>query len=91
MLSLGFENCTVTIKSVNTEIQGIMSSVANIWKIYPRPKTCYIRNNLVQINDSFWYSTDYNEGERGMVEYCLNSMSIKQVAKYPQNDDISES
>ena len=44
--------------------------------------TNVIRNQLIQIGDSIWYSTDYHDSEQGMVQYCLNTNKTKQIIKY---------
>ena len=56
------------------------------WNTHWIPHTSYIRNNAVQIENSIWYSTDYDEGEKGMVEYCLITNQTKQVVKYKNHN-----
>ena len=56
------------------------------WNTHEKPQTYWIRNKLIEISDSIWYSTDYVFG--GMVEYCLKTNTVKQVIPYPQNDNI---
>ena len=55
------------------------------WKIHSKPATILIANRLIQIHDSIWYSTNYMNGEQGMVEYCLKSNTTKQIVKYPSD------
>ena len=51
--------------------------------MHSKPKTCFIRDKLLEIKNSIWYST-----EQGMVEYCLNSNTVKQVVKYQEHYNI---
>ena len=52
------------------------------WNVHQKPATNLIRNELIQIGDSIWYSTDHHTGEKGMVEYCLTTNQTKQIIKY---------
>ena len=57
------------------------------WNLHGKPETCNIQNKLVCIDDSIWYSTLYNHGEKGMVEYDLKiAGGRKEIVKY--TDDI---
>ena len=45
-----------------------------------------IRNMIyIPSSKSLWDSTDYNQGKKGMVEYCVKSKKIINKCKYPKN------
>ncbi len=56
------------------------------WKERVAHSTKYIRYNLILIGESIWYSTDYNEGVKGMGEYCIKTNKI--ISKVPYPNDI---
>eukprot|EP01083_Nonionella_stella_P196902 724218_1 len=55
------------------------------WKELTPAKTVCVRPQLIQMEDCIWWSTYYNKGERGMVQYDLQSDKIILVVKYPKN------
>ena len=55
------------------------------WKVLRPHKTPWIAHQLILINSSIWYSTDYDKGERGMVEYNCNTNQIQQIIQYPHS------
>eukprot|EP01083_Nonionella_stella_P178395 630028_1 len=55
------------------------------WKELKAGKTDRIRPQPIQMEDCIWWSTNYNKGERGMVQYDLQSDKIISVVKYPKN------
>eukprot|EP01083_Nonionella_stella_P135987 413631_1 len=46
-------------------------------------ETVRIRPEMIEIGDSIWWSTDYDKGEQGMVEYNPLTDTIRNVIKYP--------
>ena len=69
------------LKKTNTTTQQQVGK----WTQHPNHATYHIANKIVQIKDSIWYSTDYKHGEKGMVEYCLMTNTIKRIVKYPDH------
>ena len=61
------------------------NKVNNTWVTHQMPPSTIMADKLIQIKDSIWYSTPYESGESGMVEYCLTSNTVKQIVKYPFN------
>eukprot|EP01083_Nonionella_stella_P082000 226220_1 len=57
----------------------------SLWKELKAGKTGYIRPQPIQMDDCIWWSTDYDKGEQGMVQYDIKLDKIISVAKYPQN------
>eukprot|EP01083_Nonionella_stella_P158144 514350_1 len=55
------------------------------WKELTPAKTKYVRPQLVQMEDCIWWSTDYHQGEQGMVQYDIQLDKIISVVKYPNN------
>eukprot|EP01083_Nonionella_stella_P211971 765914_1 len=55
------------------------------WKELTPAKTDSVRPQLIQMEDCFWWSTDYDEGEQAMVQYDIQSDKIISVIKYPNN------
>eukprot|EP01083_Nonionella_stella_P162729 534447_1 len=55
------------------------------WKELKAAKTVDIQPQLIQVEDCIWWSTDYDSGERGMVQYDIQSDKIILVVKYPNN------
>ena len=55
------------------------------WNSHTAALTHEIREQMIHIGQSLWYSTDYERGERGIVEYDTVSDQIKQIIKYPNN------
>eukprot|EP01083_Nonionella_stella_P154936 499814_1 len=55
------------------------------WKQLENPKTTKIRPESISIGNSIWWSTDYNEGERGMVEFDIKSNKIISTTPYPND------
>eukprot|EP01083_Nonionella_stella_P058530 153251_1 len=55
------------------------------WKELTPGKTGWIRPQLITMEDCIWWSTNYNSGERGMVQYDIQSDKIISVIKYPNN------
>ena len=55
------------------------------WSVHSRLWPCVIKNDPIQIQDSIWYSTDYDEGEKGMIEFCLKTNKTKSIVKYPEH------
>eukprot|EP01083_Nonionella_stella_P118333 353256_1 len=55
------------------------------WKELKAGKTGNIRPQPIQMEDCIWWSTDYDSGERGMVQYDIQSDKIISVVKYPNN------
>ena len=54
------------------------------WTPFGDLQTSEIRPNLVKINSSIWMSTDYNDGEQGMIEFDTGFNQIVWVVKYPK-------
>ena len=54
------------------------------WKTLKRQASPYVRA-IIHIGDFIWYSTDYDEGERAMVQYCIKTNTIQDICKYPQD------
>ena len=48
-------------------------------------QTPAIQPNILRINESLWYSTSYEHGEKGMVQYDYKTNKILNIVKYPQN------
>lgn len=61
------------------------------WNVHPKPDTVDIRDKLVQISDSIWYSTDLITGESAMVEYCVKTNKVLQIIEYPHELNTSDS
>eukprot|EP01083_Nonionella_stella_P103776 296718_1 len=55
------------------------------WKELTPAKTVFVVPELIQMEDCIWWSTYYNKGERGMVQYDLQSDKIISVVEYPKN------
>eukprot|EP01083_Nonionella_stella_P158145 514351_1 len=55
------------------------------WKELTPGKTQCIRPQFIPMEDCIWWSTDYNQGEQGMVQYDIQSDKIISVVKYPNN------
>eukprot|EP01083_Nonionella_stella_P273761 928930_1 len=55
------------------------------WKELTPTKTKWIQPQLIQMGDCIWWSTQYDEGEQGMVQYDIQSDKIISVVKYPNN------
>eukprot|EP01083_Nonionella_stella_P273759 928928_1 len=55
------------------------------WKELTPGKTGCIRPQVIQMEDCIWWSTDYDSGEQGMVQYDIQSDKIISVIKYPKN------
>eukprot|EP01083_Nonionella_stella_P091471 255752_1 len=55
------------------------------WKELKAGKTRNIRPQPIQMDDCIWWSTNYDKGERGMVQYDLQSDKIISVVKYTNN------
>eukprot|EP01083_Nonionella_stella_P181423 649899_1 len=53
------------------------------WKERSAGKTEDIQPQLIPMEDCIWWSTDYNQGEQGMVQYDIQSDKIISVVKYP--------
>ena len=53
------------------------------WKDLTPHSTPFIREQLVVIGSSIWYSTSYSAGESGMAEYDIKSNKIINIVKYP--------
>ncbi len=45
----------------------------------------YIRDRVINIGSTIVYSTDYNKGQRGIVEYDMKTKKIMNVTKYGNN------
>eukprot|EP01084_Bolivina_argentea_P036735 67925_1 len=59
------------------------------WREHTSFGGCRINYNLINIGDSIWYSTNYDEGEKGMGEYCIKTDSIVSKVKYPDKTYLS--
>eukprot|EP01084_Bolivina_argentea_P288353 494890_1 len=57
----------------------------SLWNELQASSTCCIRPNIICNGTSIWLSTDYDEGERGMIEYDTKSHRIISVTKYPKD------
>eukprot|EP01084_Bolivina_argentea_P034696 64243_1 len=55
------------------------------WKECDAHQTTEIYPQIINIEDSLWYSTSYRYGEHGMVEYCIKTNKIKQIVTYPKH------
>ncbi len=55
------------------------------WNDLPHCQTPCVRHQIANVGDSLWISTDYNEGEKGMVEYSTKTNKIIQIVKYPKS------
>eukprot|EP01083_Nonionella_stella_P092431 258785_1 len=55
------------------------------WKELKAGKTGCIQPQPIQMDDCIWWSTEYDEGEQGMVQYDIQSDKIISVVKYPNN------
>ena len=77
---MGAAGCTQKPMQIDLEFD-------NQWKELASHQTPWIRDKIIKIKgtSTFWYSTDYNEGERGMVEYNYKSNTISTIAKYPHH------
>ena len=54
----------------------------NYWPQLQSPCTSHIAPSVIQMGTSLWYSTDCDAGSCGMVEYDIETNSIKSVVKY---------
>ena len=54
-----------------------------MWNEHPSPDTYWIAGELVQIGNSIWCSTWYNQGEEGLVEFCEHGNNFKHLVSYP--------
>ena len=75
-------------RSINERLNALLfPSLDNshCWTTHEAPRTVKLRWNPVSIGTSIWYSTDYNAGERGMVEFCTKSNKTKRIVPYPPN------
>ena len=52
------------------------------WKERTAAKTIWLHDRLVLINNSIWYSTQYDYGEKGMVPYNYKTDKKAQIVKY---------
>ena len=59
-------------------------SQPNKWTTLTPLQARYPCRNPVCVGKSIWISTDYHDGERGMVEVDCGSNTIKQTVKYPK-------
>lgn len=55
------------------------------WNTLQGLQSRYPRWNPVCIDQSIWISVDYDHGERGMVEYCCKTNTMKQSFPYPKD------
>eukprot|EP01083_Nonionella_stella_P005487 15853_1 len=55
------------------------------WKELTPGKTGAIQPQIIQMEDCIWWSTDYDSGEQGMVQYDSKLDKIRSVVTYPQN------
>eukprot|EP01083_Nonionella_stella_P190152 704384_1 len=55
------------------------------WKELNAGKADGIRQQVIRMEDSIWWSTDYYKGEKGMVQYDIQLDKIISVVKYPKN------
>eukprot|EP01084_Bolivina_argentea_P070676 128514_1 len=58
---------------------------SNLWRDLLATQTSWIYPQIVCIGSSLWYSTAYNAGEEGMVEYSIKFNKILQIVKYPSS------
>ena len=56
----------------------------NDWEESDAHNTRCIRDGLLCIKDGIWYSTDYDEGRQGIVQYNIKTRKIGDVVKYPE-------
>ena len=63
------------------------------WNKLLSHQTLCIRDKIIYMDktSTFWYSTDFEEGERGMVEYNIKTNTMQNIIKYPQNNSSGSS
>eukprot|EP01084_Bolivina_argentea_P056980 104187_1 len=54
------------------------------WNDHPHCQALIIAQ-IANVGDSLWVSTNYDQGEKGMVEYCTKTNKIIQIVKYTHN------
>ena len=59
-------------------------SKGNEWEELDAHQTQFLRGALCT-KDGIWYSTDYDMGRQGMVQYNTKTRKIGETVKYPQN------
>lgn len=72
--------------AINTIIKFIAmnESDVNSWNILPSPKGKFTLWSPVRIGTCIWRSTQFNDGEKGMVQFCCVTDTIQSVADYPE-------
>ena len=61
------------------------------WKERISAETIWLQDRLVLINNSIWYSTRYNYGEKGMVRYNYKIDRQAKIVKYGEYSSITPS
>ena len=56
----------------------------NKWKKLPPPNTTAIRQELMSIGQSIWFCTDYDQGEKGIVEFNTTTNKYS-IIPYPKH------
>ena len=71
--------------NIPSDISKIILFFYAIWNKLSPAGTPTIARDVVLIQQTMWYSTRFDHGEQGMVQYDIKSDSIINIVKYPQN------
>ena len=67
---------------INSQNPFVMSD--NRWNKLLPPQTAHISQTLMSIGESIWFCTDCDKGEKGIVQYDINTKKYE-TTPYPNN------
>eukprot|EP01083_Nonionella_stella_P094979 266594_1 len=77
--------CRLVLKALAVVLSDYLAKTMSQWQHLMPHETPRISYNLVNIGDKIWYSTDYQKGEKGMVEYCPKTNKVVRTVKYSEH------